>query len=54
MTDNTFDLNFDGVTDDFERMTEYRLVMNDFPEKEDESVSDFDWFCSSADNTDWP
>ena len=26
---NTFDLNFDGKTDEFERMIEYQLVMNE-------------------------
>ena len=40
---NSFDLNFDGKTDEFEQMMEYRLVTGDFPEKEDESASDFDW-----------
>lgn len=26
---NTFDLNHDGKTDDFERMVEYHAIMND-------------------------
>ena len=46
---NTFDLNFDGKTDELEQLTEYRLVTGDFPEKENESESDFDWLSLNMD-----
>lgn len=46
---NSFDLNFDGKTDELEQLTEYRLATGSFPDKQEGDGSDFDWLSLNMD-----